>query len=331
MKKQSSRARAQSTPPVRHQLDHAVPTVIHDPEEGMNTLGRWVHRALREPRRYLGWPATIVIGLALLLIAWNLSAGRGSSVSEVWTKLDTAKTTSERVEVARANPKSPASTWALLQAATEYFNQALADLPNNRDVALPTSQKALALFEDVVKEAPHDSAQARVAALGKARVLEMRNELSKAIEQYERVANDKDWRDSPEASEARRYADALKDPQAVAFYKDLYDYSPTKLNLPPFGSETLPLPGSGPPPVPPPSANPGMSPRPVSGARSDQPPPLFPGLDLPEVVGPRTAPTTRSAPPKTSAPAAQPEAPKPAGAQEDLPADVFAPRSKEPK
>jgi hypothetical protein len=296
----------------------------------MNTLGRWVHRALREPRRYLAWPATIVFGLAVLLIVWNLSGGRGSSVSEVWTKLDTAKTTAERVEVAKANPRSPASTWALLQAATEYFNQALADLPNNRDVALPTSRKALDLFEEVIKEAPHDSAQARAAALGKARVLEMRNDLSKAIEQYELVASDKAWSDSPEAAEARRYADALKDPLAVAFYKDLYAYSPTKVNLPPFGSETLPLPGSGPAPVPPLSASPGTSPKPASGARSDQPPPLSTGLDFPD-VGPRTGRTTPTAQPKTNATADRPEPPKPVGAQKDLPAEVFAPKAKEPK
>jgi hypothetical protein len=330
MKKQSSRARAQSTPSVRHQLDHAVPTVIHDPEEGMTTLGRWVHHALKEPRRYLGWPAAIIGGLVLVAIVWNLSAGRASSESEVWSKLDTTKTTAERVDVAKANPNSPASTWALLQAATEYFNQALADLPNNRDVALPTSRKALDLFEEVGRQAPHDSPQTRVAALGKARVLEMRNELSKAIEQYELVANDKDWRESAEAEEARRYVEALKDPQAAAFYKELYAYSPTKVTLPPFGKETLPLPGSVPMPVPP--TSPGTSPSPASSTRAEQPPLLSPGLDIPgirEVVGSRAAGTTQPAQAKSNPPAAKPETGKPAGSLKELPADVFAPKPKE--
>jgi tetratricopeptide (TPR) repeat protein len=332
MKKQSSRARAQSTPPVRHQLDHVVPTVIHDPEEGMTTLGRWVHHALRDPRRYLGWPAAIVVGVILVAVVWNLSAGRSSSESDVWSKLDTAKTAAERVDVAKANPQSPAATWALLQAATEYFNQALADLPNNRDVALPTSRKALDLFEEVVRDAPHDSPQARAAALGKARVLEMRNELPKAIEQYELVTNDKDWAGSPEAEQARRYADALKDPQAAAFYKELYAYSPTKVTLPPFGTETLPPPGSV--PMPAPSASPKTSPSPASNARSDQPPPLAPGLDIPglrDVIDPATGRTIQLAQPKTGTPAAKPDAAKPAGAQKDLPADVFAPKPKESK
>src|SRR5579875_1422829 len=140
MKKQSARARAQSTPPVRHQLDHAVPTVIHNPEEDMTALGRFVHRAMLEPGKYLGRPALIIGGLFLAAIVWKLSTGGAPSTTEAWSKLETAKTPADRVEIAKAHPNAPVSTWALLQAATEYFNQALADLPNNRDVALPTSR-----------------------------------------------------------------------------------------------------------------------------------------------------------------------------------------------
>ncbi len=295
----------------------------------MTTLGRWVHHALQEPRRYLAWPVAIVLAVVLIAVVWNLTSGRSSSDAEVWSKLDTAKTTADRVEVAKSNPGSSAATWAKLQAATEYLNQALADLPNNRDVALPTSRKALDLFEDVAREAPADSPQARVAALGKARVLEMRNELPKAIEQYELVA--KDWPDSPEAAEARRYAEALKDPQAAAFYKELYAYSPTKMTLPPFGSETLPLPGSGVMPVP--ATKPGTSPTPAAKAPSNQPPALSPGLEaipgLREVIEPTRGATTPAAKPNATTPAARPEAPKkPAGTQKNLPADVFAPEPK---
>lgn len=285
----------------------------------MTTLGRWVHHALQEPRKYLAWPVAIVLGVILIAVGWNITAGRSSTDAEVWTKLDTAKTTAERVDVAKAYPGSAASTWIKLGAATEFFNQALADLPHNRDVALPTSRKALDLFEEVLRDAPHDSPQARIAALGKARVLEMRNELPRAVEQYELVA--RDWPDTTEAAEARRYADALKDPQAAAFYKELYAYSPTKVTLPPLGSETLPLPGSGALPVPPPPS--AVSPAPASKAMSDQPPPLSTGLDaipgLREVIEPK---------PGGPAPAARPATSKPADTQTKLPADVFAPESR---
>ena len=239
----------------------------------MTALGRWAHHAMLEPRKYLGWPAAIIGRLILAVVVVEFDDRAAStSESELWSKLETAKKAAERVDMAKANPESPAVDLGPVAGGQEYFSQALADLPNNRDVALPTSKKALDLFDQVIREAPHDSPQARAAALGKARVLEMRNELSKAIEQYELVA--KDWPDTPEAEEAKRYAEALKDPQAAAFYKELYAYSPTKMTLPPFGTESLPLPSSLLGPAPGPGSNAGAAPA----APSASPPPLSPGL-----------------------------------------------------
>ena len=130
----------------------------------------------------------------------------------------------------------------MLQAASEYADQALADLPNNRTrpVGLQEGPRPVRPGHP---RGPARLPQARIAALGKARVLEMRNALPKAIEQYESVA--KEWPDSPEAAEARRYAEALKDPQAAAFYKELYAYSPPTVTLPPEGTATFPPSGLG--------------------------------------------------------------------------------------
>ncbi|MGP0064652.1 MAG: hypothetical protein ACLQGP_13775 [Isosphaeraceae bacterium] len=244
MKKQSRRARSSSLPTVRHQLEHVVPTVIHNPEEEMTALGRLTTHAIKEPKRYLTWPLTIIACVFVGVMAWKLATSGRSRGSEVWTKLETAKTAEDRVNLAKEKPDSPAATWALLQAAKDYYELAVNDLPNNRDVALPTSKKALDLFEQIVQEAPHNSPQARAAALGKARVLEMRSrtpeDLAKALEQYQLVMNDPAWQGTPEAEDAKRLEEALKDPQAAAFYKDLYAFSPTKMTLPPFGTESLP-------------------------------------------------------------------------------------------
>jgi hypothetical protein len=54
----------------------------------------------------------------------------------------------------------------------------------------------------------------------------------------------KNWPGTHEAEEAQRFAQALEDPQAVAFYKELYAYSPTKVTLPPLGSQSIPSPES---------------------------------------------------------------------------------------
>src|SRR5262249_14149431 len=219
MKKPSPRSRPRASYPTRHQLDHVVPPVIPDPEEKMTALGRFTHHALGEARRYLAGPLGIVAGVFLAVVVWKLATGGSSTHSEVWAKLDTAKSPAERLELAKNAPDSPAASWALLQAATEFYHQALADLPHNRHLALPTAKKALDAFEQAERAAPRDSVQARVAALGKARTYELRNELTKAIEQYQLVA--KTWPETSEAEEAKRYADVLQDPQAAAFYKEL--------------------------------------------------------------------------------------------------------------
>jgi tetratricopeptide (TPR) repeat protein len=303
MKKQPPRARTPSSLPTRHQFDHVVPTVIHNPEEKMTALGRFTHHAMQEPRRYLGWPTAIIGGLFLVVVVWKLATGGPSEVSQAWVRLDTAKTPGDRVELVKDYPNSPAKTWALLQAATEYYNQALADLPNNRDSAMPAARKALDLFEQVQRESPRDSVQARAAALGKARTLELRNDLPKAIEQYELVAQT--WPGASEAEEAKGYAEALRDPQAVAFYKDLHSYSPTRVTLPPYGSETLPFPAPGgtsttPSPAPPP----GTTPSPSPGV------PDIPAIEVPPLEVREAKPQPKAATPKAQEPAkaAQPPA-----------------------
>ncbi len=293
MKKQSSRARAQSTTPVRHQLEHEVPTVIHNPEQDLNALARWIHHAMLEPGRYLGWPLTVAGVVAVVAIALSFGSRRTPPEAALWKKIEAATTPAERVEIAKKDPKSPPATWTLLQAATAFYNQALTEMPAQKDEAATALKKALDLFDQVAKDAPHDSPQARLASIGKARTLEMRNELSRAIEQYQLVA--KEWPGTPEAEEARHLAEALQDPQATQFYKDLYAYKPKEVTLPSEGSVNLPSTG----PLTPPTA-PGADPAPV----------LPPGIEaipgMPQILD-------------RQAPAPSPETKK------DLPTDVFAP------
>jgi hypothetical protein len=297
MKKPPSprRRRTASMPsiPVRHQLDHAVPTVIHHPEEKMTDLGRWTHRVLQEPKKISTWALTIA-AIALAIVAGWSYAMRGRATStEVWTKLDTAITPESRVEVAKEYTKAAVSTWALLQAAGQYFEDAMKEMPNNREVAWPNLGKAVALYDQVARQAPKNSFQARIAALGKARSLEARNELSKAIEQYELVA--KAWPESPEGEQAKQLALAVKSPEAAAFYKELYAYSPPKMTLPPLSTQKFDFPSTG------------------SATKSALP--NFP-LELAppdiQVVKPKSAPTQGKRSTGSSTP--------------DLPADVLSPK-----
>jgi len=334
--------------PAKHQFEHAVPTVIHHPEDDLPLLARWFHRALEHPARFWGLVAGVaVVTLALSLLGSGLTLGRAAS-NEAWSKLETAKTAAARVEVAKEFPNTPAERWALLQAATEFYNQGFNDLPANREAALPVLKKALDLFQNVADAAPADSPQARVAALGLARTLEARNDLDKAVKQYEKVAQNKAWAGTEEAREAERLAKLLKSPEAVAFYKDLYAFKPAQTTVPPdgIGNLPIPLPSDHPPlngPTTPTTTNPFSIPLPSSmpgaadAGKAAEPNPLAvpppPPTPAPkaETKGAATPesgalPSDLFTPPKADTP--KPEAPKAdapkADATPGLPGEVFS-------
>lgn len=227
--------------PVRHQYEHAEPTTIQrDPEEDMMFLGRWARRAQENPAKFwtiAGLGVALILGVVIL--NHFISSRRGSG-SAVWTRFDAANNADDLLKVAEDFPDSPGASWARLQAATRLFLTGVEDLPRNRDAALQNLKKAIDQFEAVEKAAPKDSPQAVTAALGKARALEARNELPKAVEQYKRVAET--WPKSPEAAEAKAMATALQKPDAAAFYKELYAFTPPQVSLPPLGTENLDFP-----------------------------------------------------------------------------------------
>jgi tetratricopeptide (TPR) repeat protein len=321
MKKQMPPARPKVAPPipVRHQLEHEVPTVIHHPEEKMTALGRLTFRVLQEPRKYSTWALAVLLGILALVVGMNFSSGGRSRSSEAWTKLETAKKAEQRVDVAKEYPNTLVSTWALLQAATEYHNLALADLPNNADVALSQFKKALELFDQVSREAPTESFQARAALWGKARTLEARNDLPQAIEQYELIV--KKWPEAPEAGQAKQMIEALKRPEAASFYKELYTYRPARVTLPPLGSEDLNLPSTG------------LNLPPASLTAPAQPTPL---INMPVELAPPPAGAEKSkleeANTKASQPATKTDAEKKSPpAKTELPLEVLSPPAGAPK
>ena len=235
--------------PVKHQLDHQLPTVIHHPEEDMPLLARWLDQAMQNQTRFWGLIAAIVLVTIGLSLVGNGLTRRRSITSEAWTRLDAAKTPGERVELAKDFPKTPAERWAKLQAATEYYDQGFRELPQTHESALANLKKALDLFDEVSQESEPGSPQARAAAFGAARTQEARGDLPKAIKLYEQIAKNPAWKDTNEARSADRLASVLKTPEAVAFYKELYAHKAPTATLPPggMGKFDIPLPAGHPP------------------------------------------------------------------------------------
>ncbi|MDR3634491.1 MAG: hypothetical protein P4L84_11860 [Isosphaeraceae bacterium] len=304
------------SPVTKHQLEHAVPTVIHHPERDMPLLERWLLRAMSNPARFWGLVGGSVVALAILAVLGSGFTLGGIQSDEAWTKVESAKTPGDRVDLAKEFPKTMASYWARLQAATEYYNEGFADLPANRDAAGAKLAKALDLFEAVAEEAPRDNPLSRAAALGAARTLEARNQLEKAIAKYEYVV--KTWPETPEAKRARAQADELRKPESEEFYKSLYAFKPATATLPPGGGMSFPglppdhppIPGSDPSSLLPPVL---LPPPPEKADNKDA------GKDV--MPAPVLLPPPPALAPKGDTPA------KPKG---ELPEDVFAPSKPKP-
>jgi len=160
-----------------------------------------------------------------------------------------------------------------------------------------------------------------------ARSLEAHNDLDKAIEQYEFVA--RTWPQSAEAKHAGRLAQALRKPENVAFYKELYAYKPIEAIIPPMGTGgfTLPaIPGVGGLSLP-------LNHPPVDG------PTIPAGSILPPLPPPGTSGTMPARDslldtplpgdvftPDATTPKAEPARPAPRSPADDaLPGDVFTP------
>lgn len=309
-----------SPPPPRHELDHPIPTVIHQPEpEDPTLLKQWLDTALAKgPRFWLPAAALGVIALAVTLLVAGLSDGK-AEVQEAWTQLAQAKTPAELETIARTYPATPASRWADYQAAVRYYFQGFNDLPANREAALPILKKALDKFRQVAEEAPKDEAVGRLAALGAARTMEARDQLTEAIAAYRKLAAD-----APKTAEgkaAARLAARLERPESAAFYKQLYAYArPSEATLPPLpgdGSSGLPpghpdvngptIPASGMPKSSDLFKIPfGLPPAPASPDSAVPPPPVAPEMpaDVFQPVSPAALGVT---PDPTPAPATKPE------------------------
>jgi hypothetical protein len=238
MKKPLPRSRPKSIPS-HHQFDHEVPTVVHDPEEKMTALGRFTYHVIKEPKQYASWAIWVTAGIVAVAAVWSIASRGRTASSDVWDKLEAATKPEDRVELAKAYPTSEAATWVLLQAASDYYNQGLGDMPNNRDVASPLFLKSINLYDKVLAATSENSPQASEASLGKARALEARNELAKAAAQYELVI--KTYPGTAVADQAKQFLEFIQSPEAASFYKELYTYSPSKVTLPALGSERIPL------------------------------------------------------------------------------------------
>jgi hypothetical protein len=300
-----------------HQLDHAEPIVIHQPQEDMTVLARWLQRGMEQGIQFwLMVGGVIVILVALAVLTSGLAASR-TTATQAWGELLQAKTVEDRLEVAKANPDTAVALWAKLLSAQEEYTYGVDDLTagNRKETVGPRLSKALQLFQEVAKEAPKDSSQTLAALFGVARTLEARNELAEAIEKYRELATK--FPNAPEAKQSLALAKALEEPINQQFYKELYTYKPPA-NPSPGGGLGGPgsmfnglMPPTGPGAVGRPSLLDLPAPSDLDAPPTTTTPKVTPPAEAPKVEAPKTEmPKVETTPAPPVVPAKPPEPPK---------------------
>jgi hypothetical protein len=305
----------------KHLQEHE-PTVIHDPDQDQTILYRWMKRQLEKgPWMWVGLAIAVTTASLLWIVLSSRSTGR-SIDADAWNQLILAQDNDALVKTAEqiaTQTPGPVAGWALLQAAERRYDEAFADLPANREAAMPLLGQARDFFRRSADLAGKDVALRRLALLGYARVLEARGEVGEAIQEYKKVAQT--YPDTPEGKRAAKLLEALEKPEAIAFYEKFAGFKPAPIGsgttgggpggftLPGGGSGTINLPGL--PPLTGPASGPGSA------------------LDS---LGEGPSGTTNMTPP--TAPPAPVEAPKPAepepetapapATKSELPSDPFA-------
>ena len=307
--------------PPEHLLEHAVETHIHNPDADRTALERWVrHKLNGGPAAWGPWLGGFLLAiLAVAFLSQNSSAGKVGEAA--WTKLLTASTAPEYVQIADNANTGSAAAWASNLAANQFYNQAINSLLVSRETVDFNLNKAKDAYEKTIARATgvNDTDLANIAQLGLARTLELQGNLTGAIEDYEKVA--KAAANSPIGKKATGYAEALKKPEAKTFYQALAAYKPQPAPENSLGSGL----GSG-----------------LGGSGLDLPP-NHPSLDGPTINTPLPAlpnpgDLLKDLAPPPSSPSAAPSAPsgdalkdlapppatKPATPPADLPKQPFA-------
>lgn len=315
-------------------LTQNAPTVIHHPEEDDTLLKQWLDRGLAQgPKFWLLVAGVAVVLVGLMVLVGSLTAGKAVTYS-AWTDLMTAKNADDQFRIAESESETPVAPWALLHAAEGRYREGFEDLPTNKEAALPLLNRAYEMFDQAYREANPELQDdlRQLAALGMARTLEARNELDKAIKQYDEVA--KQWPDSAVGTRAKAIAEQLRKPESVDFYTKLYAFKPREVELPPGGSfplgsgsgggfplDSLGLPPNHPAlngPTTPAGALPGLPDLPGIPPSS---PPKTGGGELPGGVFENNPPPAPSPEPRAATP--ETESPK-AETGKDIPALPFA-------
>jgi len=199
-------------------------------------LEKWIRSGAKKIEPYSNLILMGVIGLAVVAaIAIYWARSTGATEKAAWQQFVNTDTPAKFEELASNYPNSQVATWALLEAGRGYLNEGLSTSMTDRESSDKSLTKAKQAFSEVLNHPKANNDAKSDAIYGLATTLEVLSgdDLSQAIEQYQRLV--KDFPESQHVSWAKTRIEQLQQKSAVEFYAWFRKQNPNP--------EDRPLPG----------------------------------------------------------------------------------------
>ncbi|MGD0896497.1 MAG: hypothetical protein ABR915_01595 [Thermoguttaceae bacterium] len=190
-----------------------------------NVLADWLGDMLERIRPFqnaiLG--TVILLAIAIIGIMWwhNRSIAQAG---EAWAAVPLGADAPQPYEqVEMRFPKTPAGEWSGILAADQYLFIGSYQLFHNKAAAAEALNKALEVYQNILKEATSPMAQER-ACFGLARTLECMNRLDEAVVRYQQVVGN--WPKGMFATAAQDRLDDLAKMSTKEFYDRFARFNP---------------------------------------------------------------------------------------------------------
>lgn len=199
-------------------------------------LEKWIQSGLEKAKPYSNQLLMGVIGLVVLVIAFTFWAqSTGSARTAQWEEFVEQRVPDDYLQLAKENPDSSVSSWALLQAGRGYLQEGMRNALTNREASDARLNEAVEAFDALVKkaDAPPKAREEALFGLATAKEVLSASDPGEAVQAYQKLIDD--FPESRHVPWAQQRVQELNEDSTQQFYAWFREQNPKP--------EDRPLPG----------------------------------------------------------------------------------------
>lgn len=222
--------------PIPATTDGQTPEHHFQHEAEKTELEKWIQTGLEKAKPHSNQLLMGVIGLVVLIVAvafWAQSTG--SARTAQWEEFVEQRVPDDYLELAKENPDSSVSSWALLQAGRGYLQEGMRNALTNREASDERLNEAVEAFDALVKkaDAPPKAREEALFGLATAKEVLSGSDPGEAVQAYQKLIDD--FPESRHVPWAKQRVQELNEDSTQQFYAWFREQNPKP--------EDRPLPG----------------------------------------------------------------------------------------